>query len=299
MTHEIVDFNSKAFEEIEEFILSKKGKGLRQHLKHHINQFIRKNQKFTKRVNEVYEEQEGDIKFLKNKDVRGVIKLLEKELHTTYSQFLSTNKSKRENGLENSESILELLQFHKSTQERIESFNNVYSQILNYYKQYVSDDISKVSILDIACGMNPLSIEELEKVTENSHISWIGSDVNENDMQYLEKAYSKFKKSGEFLALDITLEESVKQLEEKEIDILFAFKALDSFEYFKRNISFDIIERLNFKMGVISFATYSLGGRKKIPITKRTWILRFLERNQMNYTLYETDNEVYIMFKKN
>ena len=294
MTHEIVDLNSQAFEEIEQFILSKKGEGLQKHLRHHINEYIRKNQKFVKKVNEVYEDQ-GSDKFLKNKDVRQVVKTLEKQLHTTYSQFLSTKYSKRENGLLKAESISELFEFHKSTQERIESFDEVYEKVMKYYTEKIGETDS-INIMDIACGMNPLSIEKMKQYVPN--VSWIGSDVNESDMNYLSRAYEKFEFNGEFLPLDLTLTESLEILGEKEVDILFAFKALDSFELFKRNISFEILEKLNFKVGVISFATYSLGGRKAIPITKRAWILKHLEREKMYYSMFETDNEVYIMFCK-
>ena len=284
---------SKAFQEIETFILTKKGEGLKTHLRHHINHFIKKNQKFAKRVEEVFEKQPDQ--FLKNKDVRGIVKLIEKELHTTYSQFLSTNKAKRENALEKAESISELLDFHKSTKERIETYDEVYQKITQFI-QSKDSTIKKISILDIACGMNPLSIEKMNKHVSVSN--WMGCDVNASDMEYLQKAYDRFKFKGEFFSFDVTLEESLINLESKEVDILFAFKALDSFEYFKRNISFDILKRLNYRFGIISFATFSLGGRKKIPITKRAWLFKFFEREGIKYELYETDNEVYIMFER-
>ena len=313
MTHSLQEI-SKAFMHIEGFILLKKGQGLKEHLRHHINQFIKKNQKFAKRVDEIFITQEEDIRFLKNKEVRGVIKQIEKELHTTYSQFLSTNKSKRENALKNAKDISSLLHFHKSTQERIETYKNVYSKIIEfYYENYenrkiednklTSKDTQHINILDVACGMNPLSIKLFNSALLSKNnafilLNWIGTDVNEEDMEYLSRAYKEFNFKGEFLTLDMTLTKSLEILESKKVDILFVFKALDSFEYFKRNISYYLLEKLQFTIGVISFATHTLGGRKKIPITKRAWLFKFLEKNTFKYRTYETDNEIYIMFKK-
>lgn len=297
------------------FLIEKRGVGISNHLQTHLIRFIKRNQTFVKEIEKKFKEfQENDSThhFFKSKVVKASIKELQRELHTTYSQFLSTQDSKKEQMLNNSNSISDLLSIHKSTIERIESYDEIYSYII---KQFILSDNSlnfennsQLSILDIGCGMNPLSIEKFinsynylinssQKISANN-IKWIGCDVHQEDMDYISKAYEMFNHNGEFFSYDVTRKDDREKIKSKKVDILFVFKVLDSLEHIQRNISFEILKELNYKIGVISFATYSLGRRKKIPITKRAWVLKFLEREKWTYSIYETENEAYIVYKK-
>ncbi|MFP4402255.1 MAG: hypothetical protein ACLFPL_03395 [Candidatus Nanoarchaeia archaeon] len=291
---------------IYQFMIEKRGSGLKNHILTHLTRFIKRNQTFVREIEALYlkyREEDSMNHFFKSKVVKQSIKELQRELHTTYSQFQSSQDSKKHQLLESASSITQLLTIHKSTQERVESYQEIYSYLL---KQFLSkEEFEKLTILDIGCGMNPLSIEIFEEestklklpLTRNS-IKWIGCEVNKEDMNYLSSAYSRFNFKGEFFSCDLTREDDVEQLKEIRVDVLFAFKVLDSLEHIRRNISFEILKELNYNIGVISFATYSLGRRKKIPITKRAWILKFLEREKWTYSIYETDNEAYIVYKK-
>lgn len=295
------------------FLVEKKGFGIEKHLLTHLNRFIRKNQTFVKDIEKLfkeYEENDSMHHFFKSRVVKASIKELQRELHTTYSQFLSSQDSKKEQLLTNATSISNLLLTHKSTIERVDSYDEIYLYII---KQFIINDSSlslennsQLTILDIGCGMNPLSIEKFihsystnsSKNNSSNNVKWIGCDVHQEDMNYISKAYERFNYLGEFFSCDLTREDEKEKIKSKEVDVLFAFKVLDSLEHIQRNISFDILKELDYKVGVISFATYSLGRRKKIPITKRAWILKFLEREKWTYSIYETENEAYIVYKK-
>ena len=294
--------------EIYKYMLSKRGDGIKHHLQTHMTRFIKRNSKFVKEIESIfsqYQEKESMHHFFKSKTVRASIKELQRELHTTYSQFQSSHDSKKEQLLEQEESINSLLNIHKSTQERIKSYDEIYSYLHSHHipSLEIVGKNSSLTILDIGCGMNPLSIETFIE-NSNSKISasslkWIGCDVHEEDMKYLTKCYKKYGFQGEFFSCDLTREDDREKINSLNADILFAFKVLDSLEHIQRNISFEILKELNYKIGVISFATYSLGRRKKIPITKRAWILKFLEKEKWKYSIYETDNEAYIIYTKN
>ncbi|MCH8519759.1 MAG: hypothetical protein LAT82_03310 [Nanoarchaeota archaeon] len=298
--------SSKEFEEhypgcfeIYNYLILKRGDGIVKHLETHMTRFIKRNSKFVKEIEELfkeYKEKDSMHHFFRSKVVRTSIKELQKELHTTYSQFQSSQDSKKEQLFEHSESISDLLLIHKSTQERVESYDEIYSYLCSGVVS--SLEKSSLTILDIGCGMNPLSIQIFIEQFKSSNVKWIGCDVHQEDMNYISKCYEKFKFEGEFFSCDLTREDEREKINTKNVDILFAFKVLDSLEHIQRNISFDILKELNYKIGVISFATFSLGRRKRIPITKRAWILKFLEREKWTYSIYETDNEAYIVYKK-
>lgn len=284
---------------IYEFMLSKRGVGIENHLQTHMTRFIKRNSKFVKEIEALFNEytqKDSMHHFFKSGVVKTSIKELQRELHTTYSQFQSSQDSKKEQLFEQSESISDLLQIHKSTQERVESYDEIYSYLCS--NALLSFKDSPLTILDIGCGMNPLSIEKFVECFKSSNVTWIGCDVHQEDMDYISKCYDKFKFEGEFFSCDLTREDDREKINSLNVDVLFAFKVLDSLEHIQRNISFDMLKELDYKIGVISFATFSLGRRKRIPITKRAWILKFLEREKWTYSIYETDNEAYIVYKR-
>ena len=84
----------------------------------------------------------------------------------------------------------------------------------------------------------------------------------------------------------------------KSCDLVFLFKALDSFEFVKHDVSKDILKRISAKRIVVSFPTKSLVSKQVFKIEKRNWLFNFLERQGWSYSKFEVDNELFVLIDK-
>ncbi|MBU0667248.1 MAG: hypothetical protein KKC26_07820 [Nanoarchaeota archaeon] len=75
------------------------------------------------------------------------------------------------------------------------------------------------------------------------------------------------------------------------------FKLLDSLETVKRNLSKEIIRKINSNFLVISFSKKTLGGKKVIDERKRSWIYKILNENKVKYQKIEFLNEFFVVGK--
>ena len=86
--------------------------------------------------------------------------------------------------------------------------------------------------------------------------------------------------------------------EQEEGDVSFLFKTLDSLETLERNISERIIVGLPSKYIVVSFARQSLGGKKTIADSRRTWFEKILEKNNYEFKIFQVQNETFYVVSK-
>ena len=82
-----------------------------------------------------------------------------------------------------------------------------------------------------------------------------------------------------------------------EVDIIFLFKVLESLEYFKRNVSKEIIQKLKTKYIIVSFDKKSLSG-KEIRKKGRSWFRRILSELNLSYEVFDYGDEIFFVIKK-
>lgn len=231
----------------------------------------------------------GVEKLEKNKNFKEIIKSIKNEIGIVYGSFQTKDFNKKEkilNNISSKEEIEKILFCHKSSRERKDFYEIVYKEIFKWYEP--------TKIGDIACGLNPLTYFYLP----NKNIEYIACDLNQNDMNFLNNFFNKFKIKGVAKAYDVT---NLKILEDKDIqncDLIFLFKALDSFETLKKNISKDLILGLKAKNIVVSFPTRSLVSKIEFKKEKRNWFYKFLKDNKFNFKEFEIDNEMFILISK-
>ena len=191
-------------------------------------------------------------KILKTKIFKEIVKEVRKEIGQVYGQFLTQDFKKREKFLKNcktKEEALEILKLHKSTRERINHYEEIYKVIFDWYKPKY--------IVDLACGLNPISYQIIESQLKYSP-NYFASDLGILDMDFLNLFFKKFKIKGIAKNYDITNLSILEDKNFQKADLVFLFKALDSFEEIKKNISKELLEKISVKNIVVSFPTKSL-----------------------------------------
>lgn len=228
-------------------------------------------------------------KSLKSKEFDILLKEIRRKLHEVYGIFnlaspsLDSLKKKLKVGSDLIEEHRKVLLKHRSSKERIDDYSFVYDRIFSITGK-------PKSILDLACGLNPLSFPFM-KVKK---VNYFAYELSTKDCKFLNEYFKLMKKfglNGKAVAVDLL---HVGKL--PKVDICFLFKVLDSLEALKKDYSYELFKKIKAKFIVVSFATRSICSVKSLG--KRNWFVRFLEEEGYSYESFETVNEkFYIIFK--
>jgi len=217
----------------------------------------------------------GHPKPLKSKEFKSLLKEIRGKLHEVYGVFdLGVKDLKRFDG--SADWHKRILKRHKSTYERVDDYEFIYDEIFRR--------VGKAgSVLDLGCGLNPLSYRFI-----NRKLKFYCCDVSQKDVDFLNEYFKVSGISGKAFACDLT---EIRSLPKS--DICFVFKLLDSLESLKKGVTSELFGKLKCKYAVVSFSTQSIGGRKKIP--ERKWFVGFLK--DYSYEVFETLNEKFYVVK--
>ncbi|MBN1792321.1 hypothetical protein JW826_01420 [Candidatus Woesearchaeota archaeon] len=229
-------------------------------------------------------------KFKRSKDHKEVVSRVRAELRTVYGVFINDEYRKRHGllealkedpSVENHDNILSL---HKSTQERLPIYRMVYKKIFSF------TGVPKM-IVDLACGLNPISYPYLGCKPE-----YLACDLSGKDMEFVSEYFSIMNIKGEARKIDL-LKNDVSKVTAG-ADVTFLFKALDSLEVVEWNKSEEVLKRIKSEFIVVSFATKSIGGRKDIRPEKRLWAQRIFQKNRWEYSEFELPGEYFYVVRK-
>ncbi len=230
-------------------------------------------------------------KIVKSKLFKEITKSIRKEVGQIYGQFLSSNfpkNSKILSNIKNLEESLELLKNHKSSKERYDYYDEIYTKIFSWKKEE--------KIADLACGLNPISIIYMKKHIKNPQI--FASDLNKKDMDFLNDFFIKFNLNSIAKAFDLTMMDFLEDSDFKKKKLLFLFKALDSIEEEKKNLSKEILKKLPQKYIVVSFPTKSLKAKKNFQNNRFAWFSNFLIKMNWKFETFEIENEIFFLIEK-
>lgn len=141
-----------------------------------------------------------------------------------------------------------ILHGHTSTKERISYLEIFYSTIFKQMAPFTT-------ILDIACGLNPLTIPWMALSQDQKYIGW---DVNLRMVDFLSEAVKNFDVDCLVEAKDIFSVESFPGF-----DVVLLLKTLPCLEQVKKGVSKDLLERIPARYIILSFPAMSLGGANK------------------------------------
>lgn len=199
----------------------------------------------------------------KSKYFKKIIKEVRNELNKTYGIFWINNKL--------------TLESHSSTKERLKLYPNIYKKI------FLITGKPK-SIIDISCGLNPLTYSQFKD------IKFIATELTKNDCDKLKKYFKKNKIIGKVLQINLLNKNKFPKT-----DITFLFKILD---IIPKNKTEEIIKSLQSKYIVVSFSLINIHG-KKMNYPLQGWFQRMLKRLKLKYELIKEENEIFYIILRN
>lgn len=212
---------------------------------------------------------------LSKAELKIIVKDIRAELRNLVGRF---QISKKEQNIQfTKEEIDSLLRTHSSTSERLE----FYPQL----KEIISD-LHVSSILDLACGLNPLALA-------NKNLKYYASDINESELSIIKEFFLKKGISGEVFVYDLR---KIKD-DLPKADICLLFKILDIIDDKKHKTTEKIISKIPCRKLLASFSTKKLSG-KKMNYPERVWFEKLLGRLKYNYKKFSSTNEVFYLIDK-
>jgi 16S rRNA (guanine(1405)-N(7))-methyltransferase len=248
---------------------SKKYKDISEEIiKQEVENYLKKNPKIDKR------------------DEKIILKEIKSKLHRIHGGFRISAK-KTEDYLQ-AEDYFGLLRTNRSTNERLDFYKEAYKEIFNITG-------TPRSILDLGCGLNPLSIIFMN--LDLTKINYYAHDINEAEIFIINRFFKNKKIQGKAEILDLTSSENLQKL--PKADICFMFKLLDILEEKGHKYAEELITKLIKKSNfiVVSFATITLGGRK-MEYAARGWIERMLDRVGLRFEKLEFNNEIFYVISR-
>jgi 16S rRNA (guanine(1405)-N(7))-methyltransferase len=237
---------------------------------------------------------EAHPRFQKSRDYKVMLKHIRRTLHDVYGVFNLSKRSlaeleehlKKSKGLDVKALSIhaKILQSHKSTQERFPSYEPLYISIFK-----VTD--KPKTILDLACGLNPLSFPWMGLKS----LIYYAYELSPDDASFIQSYFDVMKRysglKGKAFSADLLNFPSFQKC-----DVCFLFKALDSLESLKRGVSLELIKGIDAKFIVVSFPTRSISGKRRLK--PRAWFLNMLKDLDLAYKDIELENEIFYVIKK-
>ena len=222
-------------------------------------------------------------KFKKEKDV---IKHAKNKLHQYSDMFFDNTaiKNLSESDLTNNQTILNLLNAHKSTSERLTFANELFADVFNVCK-------NASSVIDLGCGLNPLFVSQVD-VLQNKN--YLAIDVNTLTTTLLNKFFVANGINGKAEALDI-----LTDIPNTKFDVALMFKLAPLLERQKKGSVADILKKLIAKYVVVSFPLVSVRGNTNTSMEQnyKTYFANFANTNNLKLIFQKvyTNEAVFII----
>ncbi len=172
-----------------------------------------------------------------------------------------------------------LLLSHKSSKERMPYYKGIYEKVFL--------GIKSASIIDLGCGLNPLSIEYMPIKIDD----YLALDIGEKDLGIINEYFNQKGINGKARFFDASNLGSYKFKEK--FDYCFAFKVFEIIEKTKSHrLTEEIIIRIPAKVIVASFSTETLGGAR-MKRARRIWFEVMAKRLGFIVSSFQVKNEIF------
>lgn len=146
-----------------------------------------------------------------------------------------------------------VMALHTSTRERLPILDTFYATTLA--------GLDARTILDVACGLNPLARPWMPIGPE---VVYRACDIYTDQVAFLNDAFRLMGVAGEAFAADVVAADSVVAAPPDEpVDLALVLKTLPCLEAADRNAPTRLLDGLNARRLLVSFPAQSLGGRRK------------------------------------
>jgi 16S rRNA (guanine(1405)-N(7))-methyltransferase len=164
-----------------------------------------------------------------------------------YGAWLAQIASAR--GIEERSAVLrQVMAQHASTRERLPFLDSFYATLLG--------DLPPIrSVLDLACGLNPLAAAWMP-LAADAH--YYGCDIYADQIAFLNEAFALQGQRGA-----ATLCNLLAGVPPQRVDVALLLKTIPCLEQMDRGIGARLLAQINAPVIVVSFPARSLGGRNK------------------------------------
>jgi 16S rRNA (guanine(1405)-N(7))-methyltransferase len=193
-------------------------------------------------------------------NTKKAIKATKNKLHQVTGAYLNSqpdwgtwlkllqNTADSPNQVEFNETCKQVMRLHASTLERLPILDT-------FYRETLSGLCPIHSILDIACGLNPLAIPWMPI----SHpLDYYAIDIYQDMIDFLNEAFPLFNVRGLAQSYDM-----VEFQPDQPVDLALVLKTIPCLEQIDKNAGSTLLERLPARHMLVSFPARSLGGRNK------------------------------------
>jgi 16S rRNA (guanine(1405)-N(7))-methyltransferase len=146
------------------------------------------------------------------------------------------------------EQCKQIMSYHASTRERLPILDQFYTEIFALLPPVRS-------VLDIACGLNPLALPWMPLAAETTYIA---CDIHQPIMAFLQAWLKMSQVPGRAEVRDV-----LTSCPTEKVDVAFLLKTLPCLEQVDKTASKRLLATLQADFLVVSYPAQSLGGRNK------------------------------------
>jgi 16S rRNA (guanine(1405)-N(7))-methyltransferase len=146
------------------------------------------------------------------------------------------------------QACLQMMALHASTQERLPILDN-------FYKSIFSEMETINSVMDLACGFNPLALSWMPLPIDALYYS---CDIYSDLVELVNHFLTHTHRPGHAFLTDLT-----HHIPAKEVDLALLLKAIPCLDQLDKTTSQRIIDTIPAKYVLVSFPVRSLGGHAK------------------------------------
>lgn len=232
--------------------------------------------------------------FKQHKNKNTAIKAAKKRLHRIVGTYLGDpNYSLALKELESAfnsykidlikDSCTHIMAEHISTEERLSILDSFYSRIFDVTK-------TPTAILDIACGLNPLSFPWMGLPTSTRYHAY---DIHRTRVNFLNQYFSL-----QGLPPFAKVQDILVHFPQEEADIAFIFKEVHRFEQRQHGCTLPLLDALRVCYLVISLPTRNQTGKWDLKDRHRQLLHSIIEQRPWHITEIEFENELVFCVSK-
>jgi 16S rRNA (guanine(1405)-N(7))-methyltransferase len=159
-----------------------------------------------------------------------------------------------------------IMSHHASTAERLPI-------LAQFYERIFAELPPVQSLLDLACGLNPLAIPWMALPADFEYYAY---DIYQDMIDFINRFMAIIKVKGEAALFDLSQGGPTRPA-----DVAFLLKALPCLEQLDKAVSSRLLHDLEAGHIIVSFPAYSLGGKQKgMPAHYEKWF-RDITRDQV------------------
>lgn len=176
------------------------------------------------------------------------------------------------------------LHYHRSTEERLNLLDSVYKEIFTQLPPVTS-------VLDLACGLNPLTLPWMPLATG---CTYFVCDVYPQMMAFINAFLHHIDQPGEAFSCDLT-----QNIPPHAADLALVLKTIPCLEQLDKTIGSRLLNQLQAKAVLVSFPVRSLTGRAKdMPRFYEEHFMQLVTETDWKVTTIPTVDELFFLLQK-